>query len=334
MQTTADKRIPIHILTGFLGSGKTTLLRAWLADPALRDTAVIINEFGEVGIDNLLVRKVTDEVYLLGSGCICCTVRDSLAETLAELDELAKAGTIERFARVAVETTGLANPAPIVRTILDDPKVAPNFRLGATITTVDAQHGAAMLERRAEGTRQVVLADRLIVTKCDLAAEGAVSALSRTLARLNPAAQIVTSRLDPPADPNIFFSEPVAIRARVVDAELAETDHAIGTFTIVLDRPVAWARFMAWLELLLVNRGDSILRMKGFVWAAEVERPILLQGVHEVLYPPETLPDWPDGAKRTELVFIGENITRRAVEQSLFEYLGWRADAGRLPDPS
>jgi G3E family GTPase len=330
---TDDKRIPIHILTGFLGSGKTTLLRNWLADPALRDTAVIINEFGEVGIDNLLVRKVTDEVFLLGSGCICCTVRDSLAETLAELDGLAKAGTIERFARVAVETTGLANPAPIVRTILDDPKVTPHFRLGATITTVDAQHGAAMLERRAEGTRQVVLADRLIVTKCDLVAEGATSSLARTLARLNPAAQIVMSRLDPPADPNIFFSEPMAAQSRGAVADAPEIDHAIGTFTVVLDRPVIWARFMSWLELLLVARGDSILRMKGFVWAAEVERPILLQGVHEVLYPPETLPEWPDGVKRTELVFIGENITRRAVERSLFEYLGWRVDAHRLPAP-
>jgi len=330
----ADKRIPIHILTGFLGSGKTTLLRTWLADPALRDTAVIINEFGEVGIDNLLVRKVTDEVYLLGTGCICCTVRDSLAETLAELDGLAKTGTIERFARVAVETTGLANPAPIVRTILDDPKVTPFFRLGAIVTTVDAQHGAAMLERRAEGTRQVVLADRLIITKCDLVAEGAVSSLFRTLAKLNPGAQIVTSRLDPPANPNTFFSEPPAVKASSTVADEPEADHAIGTFTIVLDRPVVWARFMSWLELLLVNRGDSILRMKGFVWAAEVERPILLQGVHEVLYPPETLPAWPDGTKRTELVFIGENITRRAVERSLFEYLGWSVDVGRLSVPT
>lgn len=332
MSATADTRIPIYILTGFLGSGKTTLLRAWLAHPALGDTAVIINEFGEVGIDNLLVRKVTDEVYLLGTGCICCTVRDSLAETLAELDALAKAGTIERFARVAIETTGLANPAPIVRTILDDPKVAPYFRLGATVTTVDAQHGSAMLERRAEGARQVVLADRLIVTKCDLVAGEAASSLARTLARLNPAAQLVRSRLDPPAGPNVFFSEPAAIQSRGADADEPEVDHAIGTFTVVLDRPVAWARFMSWLELLLVNRGDSILRMKGFIWAAEVERPILLQGVHEVLYPPETLPDWPNGAKRTELVFIGENITRRAVERSLFEYLGWSVDLGRLPE--
>lgn len=330
MSAPADVRIPIYVLTGFLGSGKTTLLRAWLADPALRDTAVVINEFGEVGIDNLLVRKVTDAVYLLGTGCICCTVRDSLATTLAELDALAKSGKIGRFVRVAVETTGLANPAPIVRTILDDPQVSPFFRLGATIATVDAQHGAAMLERRVEGARQVMLADRLILTKCDLASETATQAVRAALARLNPHAAIVNSQLDPPAASEHFFAPPTA-KDRPSPADAAtDAAHAVSTFTVVLGRAMPWSRFMAWIELLLVARGSSILRMKGYVWAAEIERPVLLQGVHELLYPPETLPDWPDGNRRTELVFIVENMTRKAVEKSLFEFLGWRDAAPRI----
>ncbi len=330
MNAASDDRIPIHILTGFLGSGKTTLLRAWLADPALRNTAVVINEFGEVGIDNLLVRKVTDAVYLLGTGCICCTVRDSLATTLAELVDLAKAGKVERFVRVAVETTGLANPAPIVRTILDDPQVSPFFRLGSTIATVDAQHGAAMLERRVEGARQVMLADRLILTKCDLASASATQALRAALARLNPRAAIVNSQLDPPAPSEHFFAPPAADHRPAAPVAAADADHAVSTFTVVLDRAMPWSRFMAWVELLLAARGSSILRMKGFVWASEIERPVLLQGVHELLYPPETLPDWPDGNRRTELVFIVENMTRKAVENSLFEFLGWRDAAPRI----
>lgn len=324
MSAPADIRIPIHVLTGFLGSGKTTLLRVWLADPALRDTAVIVNEFGEAGIDDLLVRKVSDGVYLLGSGCICCTVRDSLATTLAELDGLAKAGEVARFERVAVETTGLASPAPIVRTILDNPQVSPHFRLGTTTATIDAQHGAAMLERRAEGLRQAMLADRLIVTKCDLAPEAAAQALRAVLARLNPRAEIGFSWLDRPASANHFFAATAAVERPTLPADTDSADHAVSTFAVVLDRPVPWTRFMAWIELLLAARGASILRMKGFVWAEEIERPVLLQSVHEVLYPPETLPDWPEGKKRTELVFIVENVTRRAVELSLFEFLGWR----------
>jgi G3E family GTPase len=324
MSAPVDTRIPIYILTGFLGSGKTTLLRAWLADPALRDTAVIINEFGDVGIDDLLVRKVTDGVYLLGTGCICCTVRDSLATTLAELDGLAKAGKIERFVRVAVETTGLANPAPIVRTILDDPQVSPHFRLGPTIATVDAQHGAAMLERRIEGMRQILLADRLILTKCDLASKAATQAVRAALARINRHAAIVKSQLDTPAAPEHFFAPPTSNEKLAFPVDSSDSDHAVSTFTMVLDRAMPWSRFMAWIELFLVARGSSILRMKGFVWASEIERPVLLQGVHEILYPPETLPDWPNGNRRTELVFIVENITRKAVERSLFEFLGWR----------
>jgi G3E family GTPase len=181
-----------------------------------------------------------------------------------------------------------------------------------------------MLARRAEGVRQVMLADRLILTKCDLVSEAATQALRTELVRLNPYAAIVTSRLVPPASAEHFFAPPTASDKPAIPVDTAVVDHAVATFTMVLDRAVPWERFMAWIELLLVARGSNILRMKGFVWVAEVERPVLLQGVHEVLYPPETLPDWPDGVRRTELVFIVENITRKAVERSLFEFLGWR----------
>lgn len=189
-----DGRVPIHVLTGFLGSGKTTLLRHLLADPGLADTAVVINEFGEVGLDHLLVREVAEDVVLLSSGCLCCSVRDDLVSTLAELNGLMRAGEIPAFARVVVETTGLADPAPIMQAILSETTLLPWFRLGQVITTVDAVNGEQTLARHREARQQLATADRLILTKTDLVGEFEGDALGDKLRAMNPSAGLLVSR--------------------------------------------------------------------------------------------------------------------------------------------
>jgi G3E family GTPase len=334
----ADARTPVHILTGFLGSGKTTLLRRLLADPALADTAVIINELGEVGLDQLLVREVTEDVVLLGSGCLCCTVRDDLVSTLAELDGLRRRGEIAPFSRAVVETTGLADPAPIVQALLGEKRLAGAFRLGQVVTTVDGLNFEATLAGHREARQQLDLADRLVLTKCDLLdADRRESLLSR-LAALNPHAAVCTSGGDDDAIDALFAPVPMQWRAK--PRAVAHGDHGdhgghghhahadvhdgtIGTFVVALPRPVHWDAFVEWIELLLFGRGDSILRVKGLLNVAGDERPVIVQGVQHVLYPPEHLPAWPDPhAREGWIVFIARNLTRSSIETSLRSLLG------------
>ncbi|OUL98171.1 CobW family GTP-binding protein [Variovorax sp. JS1663] len=329
----ADGRVPVHVLTGFLGSGKTTLLRHLLADAGLADTAVVINEFGEVGLDHLLVREVAEDVVLLSSGCLCCSVRDDLVSTLAELHALMRGGKIPAFARVVVETTGMADPAPIMQAILSEATLVPWFRLGQVITTVDAINGEQTLARHREARQQLATADRLIVTKADLVGESEADALGSKLRAMNPSASLVVSRkarlpaaeILREADEQwrapcpvqlgpIFDAPPGAPAPLVATAH----DDAIKTFTVSLHEPVEWAAFVEWLELLLASRGDSILRVKGLLAVTDDERPVVVQGVQYVLYPIEHLPAWPDGsARRGWIVFIARDLTQRAIENSI-----------------
>ncbi|MBS0339914.1 MAG: GTP-binding protein [Proteobacteria bacterium] len=329
-----DGRVPIHVLTGFLGSGKTTLLRHLLADKDLADTAVVINEFGEVGLDHLLVREVAEDVVLLSSGCMCCTVRDDLVSTLSELNALMRSGEIPAFARVVVETTGMADPAPIMQAILSEQSLTPWFRLGQVITTVDAVNGDQTLIRHREARQQLATADRVILTKSDLVEESDCVVLLEKLRTANPGATFSTAsngRL--PARAVFDESEtrwrrpesilPMAANARSGnDAPLGPLmghhDDAIRTFTVQLERPVEWPVFVDWLELLLANRGDSILRVKGLLGMTDDERPVVVQGVQHVLYPLDRLPSWPAGtAAPGWIVFIARDLTARAIENSL-----------------
>src|SRR5687768_1183724 len=201
----ADERTPVHVLTGFLGSGKTTLLRALLAHPGMGDTAVVVNELGEVGLDHVLVREVTDEVVLLASGCVCCSVRDDLASTLADLDRKRAAGTIPPFARVVVETTGLADPAPIVQTLIGSRALAARFELAGMTATVDGTLGMRELDRHPEAVKQAALADCLVLTKTDLAAPDDVAALRARIEALNPGAVITESAPQAFPGPDVLF---------------------------------------------------------------------------------------------------------------------------------
>ncbi|MEJ8814764.1 GTP-binding protein [Variovorax ureilyticus] len=334
-----DTRVPVHVLTGFLGSGKTTLLRHMLADPDLSDTAVVINEFGEVGLDHLLVRAVAEDVVLLSSGCLCCSVRDDLVSTLAELNAMMRTGDIPAFARVVVETTGMADPAPIMQAILSEQRLTPWFRLGQVITTVDAVNGDQTLVRHREARQQLATADRVILTKPDLVDESDCAALLEKLRTFNPGAAFATASkgrltagaiLDdgqgqhdqedqwrragsilPPASKGPGDNRPLG-------PLLSHHDEAIRTFTVQLERPVEWSVFVDWLELLLANRGDSILRVKGLLGVTDDERPVVVQGVQHVLYPIDRLPTWPKGTSSPGwIVFIARDLTARAIENSL-----------------
>jgi G3E family GTPase len=329
----ADGRIPIHVLTGFLGSGKTTLLRHLLGDADLADTAVVINEFGEVGLDHLLVREVAEDVVLLSSGCLCCSVRDDLVSTLAELHALMRAGELPAFARLVVETTGLADPAPIMQAILSEPTLVPWFRLGQVITTVDAVNGEQTLGHHREARQQLATADRLILTKTDLIGESESEALGDKLRAMNPTASLLFSRkAQLPAGeilreadgqwraPMVAELGPILGSALAASAMPHEHGHgdAIKTFTVSLQQPVEWPAFVEWLELLLASRGDSILRVKGLLSVTDDARPVVVQGVQHVLYPIERLAAWPDASARPGwIVFIARDLTQRAIENSI-----------------
>lgn len=208
---------PVAVLTGFLGSGKTTLLRRLLAHPGMADTAVIVNEFGEVGLDHLLVREITEDIVLLNSGCVCCTVRDDLVGSLLELQSERDAGRIPRFRRVAIETTGLADPAPIIHTLMTNAELLPHYRLGSVVTTIDATLGSGQLDRHTEAVKQAAMADRLVLTKTDLAPEGS-AALADRLRALNPGASILPATLhDGPAPDQLLDAGPLDARAKSAD---------------------------------------------------------------------------------------------------------------------
>jgi G3E family GTPase len=331
--------IPVFVLTGFLGSGKTTLLKSLLADPDMQDTAVIVNEFGEVGLDHLLVREVTDEIVLLGSGCVCCTVRDDLVSTLRELHALRETGGITRFSRVVVETTGLADPAPILTTLMEGRGLDGRYALSGLVATVDATFGAGQLDTHEEARKQAALAERLILTKTDLASAAAREALRDRLHALNPGARLVESTPQTLPGAGLLLGlekvhdrfAPTAVR-EWVNAEAyvpvrapdrtPRHDERIATFCIRIAEPLGWEAAIEWLELLLASRGESVLRMKGLLHVAGKGGPLVMQGVQHILYPPVELAQWPDSDRSTRLVFITRDLTRTAVETSLRQVLG------------
>lgn len=331
-----DARIPITLITGFLGSGKTTLLGRLLARPELADTAVIVNELGEVGLDHELVETVTDEVTVLTSGCLCCALRQDLVSTLRDLYLKREAGEIPRFARVAVETTGLADPAPVLQTLVSDPLIGSFFMLDAVATTVDAVTGLATLAAHPEAMKQAGVADRLLLTKRDLAPDTA--ALEARLAALNPGAPRIDVRLGD-LDPALLLNQarrPEAERLAELEGWLdaaAERDHPndqrhhhhdhrhhadIAAHCLSLSDPVDWTSFVTWLSDLVARRGAELLRVKGLVQVAGEARPLLVQGVQHVFHEPQWLEAWPAGSQPcTRLVCIGRSLEAGHLQAEL-----------------
>ncbi|HEX9648411.1 MAG TPA: GTP-binding protein [Alphaproteobacteria bacterium] len=313
-----DPRCPVTLVTGFLGSGKTTLLAALLARPALADSAVVINEFGEVAIDDALVGGRAGEVVRLESGCICCTARGGLEHALVDLARRRDAGTVPGFARVLVETTGLADPVPVVRALHATAALAKRYRLAAVVVTVDAVTGFRRLDDAPEALRQVALADRILVTKTDLASADAGARLEARLAAVNPGAarhRVVKGRIDPE-----IVLAPAGVAA--LDAAIFDAAHNhghdpdIATFTVDLGPPLPRAAFERWLDTLLAHRGEDLLRVKGAVAFAGEARPMLVNIAGGLLHPLEPL-DGDVSAPANLLVFITRRLPAAVIRGSL-----------------
>lgn len=329
-----EDRLPVALLTGFLGSGKTSLLRRALAGAAWAETAVLINELGEIGLDHYLVDTVDGPVLELPGGCLCCAVREDLAASLRQLLRRRDQGAVPAFRRIAIETTGLADPAPILHLLMSEPALVRHHRLDGVITTVDAVNGDGQLDDHYEAAKQVALADRLVVTKTDIAPPDAVAALAGRLRALNAAAPILPVVAGQVA-PEALFA-PAASPGAEIDRWLRtspghdhahrqgdaghdhdhDRHHGIATFCLVHDLPVPWPALKAWLEALTSLRGADFLRMKGIVNVAGRDGPVVIHGVQHVFHPPRQLARWPDEDRRTRVVFITRNIGAAAVEAS------------------
>jgi G3E family GTPase len=327
--------IPVNLITGFLGSGKTTLLNRLLRAPQLAHTAVLVNEFGEVGLDHLLLEKVDSETVLLPSGCVCCTIRGDLADAMRGLFGRRERGVIPPFDRLAIETTGLADPAPIVATLLAEPVLRHHFRLGNVIATVDAVNGAPCLAEYPESAKQVAVADRIVVTKSDLAGDAQVAQLMAALRRLNPSAPVLDAATDPLAPDDLLVSDvyaPVHRNAEVrrwLDEAAHDAadgpdhrhpgrhDRAIRAFCLTFAEPLDWTAFGIWLTMLLHAHGARVLRVKGILNVAGLSRPVVIHGVQHVVHPPAHLAAWPDADRRSRIVFIVRGLEPGVIERSL-----------------
>ncbi len=336
---------PVTLITGFLGSGKTTLLQRLLADPALADTAVLINEFGEVGLDHHLLERIDERTVLLQSGCLCCTIRGELSDAIRDLHSRRARGEIPPFRRLAIETTGLADPFPVLTTLHAEPVLKHHFRLGSVITTVDAVNGVAQLERFPESLKQAAIADRLVVTKSDIAAPNAVWALLGRLRALNPAASIVFSAaasLDAEAllSGSAFAggTHSEAVSAWFAEAAEAHGHHGhthdpnrhgsdIHAFAIVLDQPLDWTAFGIWLTMLLNRHGEAVLRVKGILDIGGEAAPVAVHGVQHLVHAPVHMQAWPDHERRSRIVFIVKGLERAVIERSLASFMALNGSA-------
>jgi G3E family GTPase len=304
--------LPTTVLTGFLGSGKTTLLRRALVSPTLADTAVVINEIGEIAIDHHLVDFVEGSVLELPGGCLCCAVREDLARTLRSLLDRREAGDIRRFRRIVVETTGLADPAPILFTLGADPMLDHCLHLARVVTLIDAVQGAQSLDRFAEAGRQAALADTLVITKTDLAPLG--PELVCRLDAINSRANRVLAADAPDAGAVLFGGGGrTAAPAMPVEPAAVHT-HGIDAFGVILEGEVGRLDFARALGGLAGERGTDLLRVKGIVrFADRPERPAVVQAAQHAMFAPEWLDDWPDQDRRSRLVFVVHDIPRAEI---------------------
>jgi len=335
-------KFPVTLITGFLGSGKTTLLKHLLRDPGMNRAAVIINEFGEVGIDHELVASSSESMTLLSNGCLCCTVRTDLQETLRELFIKRRAGEVIDFDRVFVETTGLADPVPVLHTLQTDGMLGAQYRLDCVVTLVDAVNGLRNLDDTPEAAKQAAVADRIVITKSDIAPPAAVAELEARLEQLNPYAAR-TIALNGKVD--VAFLRDVGPRstrdAKGLDRWLSASadprppegaylgkrvrtgvhDASIRSFCLWFDRPFTWDSFAAAVQVLTSLRGSDLLRVKGLVNVEGERGPVVVQGAQHVFHPPVTLEAWSSDDRRSRIVFITRNLERESVE-SLFAAVG------------
>ena len=345
----ATELIPVSVLTGFLGSGKTSLLNTLLKDPMLANACVVINEFGEIGIDHLLVETADENIVELSSGCLCCTIRGDLIDTLNTLVERRAAGTLKAFDRIVIETTGLADPAPVLHALMRDDLLLQRVKLEGVITVVDGFNGMATLDAHAEAVKQVAVADRIVLTKLDLLegkeGEDMLFAIIARLRKLNPSARLLTTHRGEATAERLFNTGLYDAAKKSMDVQawlsiegveraeksahgrqhahghhdhhhdVSRHDAHIRSFAFRDSRPISPQGLELFLELLTSYHGPNMLRMKGIILTSDdPSRPLAVHGVQHVLHPPVRLAGWPDGKPETRLVFIVKDIEKAAIE--------------------
>ena len=342
---------PVTLLTGFLGSGKTTLLNHILNAPGVPETAVLINEFGEVSIDHLLVRRASDEIVVMKNGCVCCSVAGDMVNALRDLYFKRSKGEVPNFTRVIIETTGLADPAPIMHTLIEMPVVAARYVLSGVVTTIDATHGNQQLDLHPESVKQTAVADRLIITKTDLVDADTLGRLRQRLSVLNPGALVIEAvhgKVDfaPLFDTGLYQPggkapdvarwlnaeayrpyrvPPTSRLGRGLTPSTPRHDERISSICVRYNEPLDWDRLIDVLEMMQSMRGDHLLRIKGIVNVEGESRPRALHGVQHTLYPAAILPAWPDEDQSTRLVFIVKDLDTNFIRDSLDQFLQLRA---------
>jgi len=303
-------KIPVTVITGFLGAGKTTLLRRFLASPEGQGTAVIVNEYGAVGIDDVLIRDSTEQTVLLGNGCVCCITRTDLQNALRRLVIDRERGAVPPFGRVVIETSGLADPGPILQTFSTDRALGGEFHVDVVLTVIDAVNGEATLASAAEARKQAILADRIVVAKTDLAEAATIEWLHSRLRELNPHAMIEIAAhgaLDPQR-----LTEPAGTERSGFVAE-AEHSDGISSFVMTEEQPIEWLAFARAMETLIALRGADLLRVKGILDVAGCRGPVVVQYVQHLAHPPVELERWPDDNRSSRVVFIVRNVAERGV---------------------
>ena len=324
---------PVNILTGFLGSGKTTLLQRLLRSPQLAEVAVLVNELGEIGLDHHLLQNVAESTLLLENGCVCCAIRGDLQQALRDLLSKRMRGDVANFRRVVIETSGLADPVPIAYTLLREPVLRHHYRLATILTTVDALNGTTQLETFAEASKQAAVADRLILTKTDLADATSVHALTAHLRRLNAPALLLGSAEADMDSGQLLIDDIYDANGgpREIARWLGADDsggpsaqalahghtHEIHSFSLTFEQPLDWSAFGIWSTMLLHRHGSDVLRIKALLNVIGVPTPVLINGVQHLVHPPSHLDAWPDGDRRSRLVFVVRGLARPQIERSL-----------------
>ena len=334
-----DNRIPVTLLTGFLGSGKTTLLNRLLSHARMKNTAVIINELGEAGLDHILAQNVessyvADNAVLLQNGCLCCTLSNELADTMRDLFFKRAVEAIPQFNRIVIETTGMADPGPIMANLMNEPVIESVYRLDAVVVTIDAVYGLQQLEQHAEARKQAAVADVLLITKTDLTTPEHISALKEKLININPGAtqhKLLNGEIDPDFIIDVGLFDPTGKRAepeRWLRApvkpkgilSLRPHSEEISSFTVIMPKPLNWHDLKPVILKLCQMHGENLLRLKGIIHAEDQPHPLAIHAVHYTPYPPTLLTGWDENEPISRIVLIGKGLDEAAIRKMLLQF--------------